>query len=567
MSDSIAPAAVPASASVAGTPPSWWDRSVGYEAYIRSFADGDGDGVGDFIGLRDRLDHLAWLGVDLLWVTPFYPSPMVDFGYDIADYTGVDPLFGTIEDCTAMIDRAHELGIRVIIDIVPNHTSHQHPWFQNAVASVDADKRDWYVWRDPAPDGGPPNNWISHFGGSAWTLDEASGQYYCHLFLPEQPDLNWSNPGVIEAWKDVLRFWLERGVDGFRIDVTQGFVKDADFRDNTELRPLEPGMSRFEQWDSFVHERDILQDETLEIFRGWHELVAEYDAFLIGETYVLDAMALRHFLEPRDGIHTGFWFEPMHMEWSTEAILDILRAPLDAVGSGIGWVMSSHDDPRAPGRFGGGREGAERALALMTMMMALPGTPFLYQGDELGLADGYVPPERFVDPVSFRTGVDSDNRDGCRTPMPWGSGTSLGFSTSEDPWLPMGGRDVADTVEFQRNDPTSHLHRMRALLAARRSMNAALDAQDGTSDTVEWDAPLAGVTLPAGVVGLRRGPFVALLNSTDGALNIEGLTVELDDVHFRSLAEPGIGSKGADDVGPAESFGLQAREAVLLHRP
>lgn len=482
---------------------------MGYEVYIRSFADGNGDGIGDFAGLHDKLDHLAWLGVDVVWITPFYPSPMVDFGYDVADFTDVDPMFGTLEDLGRVVSRAHELGIRIIVDLVPNHTSDQHEWFRASKSSITDPKRDWYLWRDPAPDGGPPNNWVTHFGGSAWTLDEASGQYYCHLFLPEQPDLNWAHPAVQHAFEDILIFWLERGVDGFRIDVTQGLVKDSEFRDNPEIYPLSPGMDRIQQWDSMEHLHDIRQAETLEIFRRWREVCEPYNAFLLGETYLLDPLDLRHFLEPNDGIHTGFWFAPMHMDWSANEVRRVINGPLDAVGGSVGWAMSSHDDPRAPGRFGDKQTGPLRALGLFAMFCGLPGTPFLYQGDELGLADGVVPPEFRQDPVGQQSGVETDHRDGCRTPVPWAPGVSFGFSSSPVTWLPDGGRVNEDTVAHQREDPGSILNRMRQLLAVRRA------------NLADRDEPFEWVTdLPNDVVGYRRGDLYYVINCGGDELSV-----------------------------------------------
>lgn len=533
---------------------SWWADAIGYEIYIRSYNDGNGDGVGDFAGLTERLDHLAELGVDVIWVTPFYPSPMVDFGYDVASFIDVDPLFGSLTEFDRCLARAHELGLKVIIDMVPNHTSDQHPWFVDAVSSVDAAKRDWYLWRDPAPDGGPPNNWVTHFGGPAWTFDSASGQYYCHLFLPEQPDLNWRNPDVQRAFKDILTFWLDRGVDGFRIDVTQGLVKDATFRSNPELRPLTAGMSRLEQWDSFDHERDILQSETLDVFRDWRQLCDSRDALLVGETYVLDAAALRHFLEPNDGIHIGFWFQTMHIDWEPAALRSVLADPHREAGAGVGWVMSSHDDPRAPGRFGGGVEGAERARGLFTLLSMMPGLPFLYMGDELGLSDGVVEPDRFVDPVVFRTGVKSDNRDGCRTPMPWQAGSPMfGFTSLADGWLPHGERVDADTVSAQSSDPSSSLTLMQRLLHVRRPW---IEAELASANEVSF-APVDPAT-PA-VIRFDRGPFRCALNTADdmAVLPVSSGSV----VEYRSL--PGSEDEAVMASGGSE-ISLRPREAVIV---
>jgi alpha-glucosidase len=264
----------------------WWSDAVGYEVYLRSFADSDGDGIGDLAGLTGRLDHLADLGVDIVWVTPFYPSPMADFGYDVADYLDVDPRFGTLADFDRLVEAVHARGMRLIVDLVPNHTSDQHEWFRSALEGPDSPHRDFYLWRDPAPDGGPPNNWRSHFGGPAWTLDESSGQYWCHLFLPEQPDLNWANPAVHAAFQDIIGFWLDRGVDGFRIDVAHSLVKDPSFADNPVLVEVAAGASPLEAFRALRHDHDLDQPGTLDIYREWHELTAPRGAMLLGEVYL-----------------------------------------------------------------------------------------------------------------------------------------------------------------------------------------------------------------------------------------------------------------------------------------
>lgn len=537
---------------------SWWADAIGYEVYIRSFNDGDGDGVGDFAGLTERLDHIADLGVDLIWVTPFYPSPMVDFGYDVASFVDVDPLFGTLDDVDRFLARAHELGLKVIIDMVPNHTSDQHDWFLESASSSDNPKRDWYLWRDPAPDGGPPNNWVSQFGGPGWTLDEASGQYYFHAFLPEQPDLNWRHPEVLAAFEEILTFWLGRGVDGFRIDVTQGLVKDAALRSNPELRPLTDGMSRFEQWDSFEHQYDIMQPETLDVFRSWRRLADSHNAVLVGETYVLEAAALRHFLEPNDGIHVGFWFEPMHTEWNPAALRSVLADPHREAGANVGWVMSSHDDPRAPGRFGGGKEGAERARGLFTLLAMMPGLPFLYMGDELGLSDGHVEPDRFIDPVVFRTGVQTDNRDGCRTPMPWEPGSPMfGFTSLDDGWLPHGGRTDADTVAAQSADNDSPLVHMQRLLHTRRTW---LAEDLAGADTVTF-GPVD--TANPAVMWFDRGPLRCVLNTGDAPAEVSAPSGS--SVEYRSLADLTDAELASHTAEPGV-LSLRAREAVIVRR-
>jgi alpha-glucosidase len=476
----------------------WWANAVGYEVYVRSFADSDADGVGDIAGIVDKLDHLAWLGVDIVWVTPFFRSPMADFGYDVADYTDVDPLFGSIEDFDALLARAHALGLKVIADLVPNHSSNRHPWFVSAVADPAGLHRDYYLWRDPAPDGGPPNNWLSHFGGPAWTLEPASGQYYCHLFLPEQPDLNWRNPAVQREFEEILRFWFTRGLDGFRIDVAQGLYKDARFRDNPVLRPLDEQDDAREKFASLDHVHDLLQPETLGIYRAWNRIAQQHDAVLVGETYVDSPLTLAQLL-PGDGLHLGFWFGTMQLEWSADAVRQALEGPASLVGERTGWVSSSHDDHRPVTRFGGGDLGRRRSLGLTTLLFGLPGVPFLYQGEELGLADAVLRAEDLADPLAVRN-ANTAGRDTCRTPMPWGPGPNLGFSEAGRTWLPMS-HAAPESVDAQRADPASFLHQMRALVALRRDL--ALDP----AAPPEW--------LPADeqVVGFRRGGVLFVLNA------------------------------------------------------
>jgi alpha-glucosidase len=477
----------------------WWHDSVGYEIYIRSFCDGDGDGVGDLAGLTSRLDHLVELGVDLVWVTPFYASPMADFGYDVSDYRSVDPLFGSIEAFEHLVAAAHRRGIRLIVDLVPNHCSDQHRWFREAVADPDGPFRDYFVWRPAASNGGPPNNWVSHFGGPAWTFEPSSGEFYLHLFLPEQPDLNWRNPRVRAEFEEILRFWLERGVDGFRIDVAHALAKDLHLRDNVQIARFEWTAPRWTQWNAFEHLHDVRQPETLDIYRAWREIAEEYGAVLIGETYVLDEYQLADIL-PGDGLDIGFWFKPMFIEWDADQIRDVLRGPVEAVAdpSMIGWVSSSHDDSRSATRFGGGETGRRRALAFSTMLFCLPGLPFLYQGEELGLVDGVIPADACADPV----GADVQlSRDGYRTPMPWEPGPSFGFSDNANTWLPHGGRTDADTASVQMADLQSWYHRFRALIELRKT------EPELRTTAVEW------LEENGGLVGFRRGSLHVYLNA------------------------------------------------------
>jgi alpha-glucosidase len=480
----------------------WWSDAVGYEVYLRSFADSNGDGIGDLPGLTARLDHLSDLGVDIVWVTPFYPSPMADFGYDVADYTGVDPRFGTIDDFDALVEGVHARGMRLLIDLVPNHTSDQHRWFQSALTGRDSPHRDFYLWRDPGPDGGPPNNWRSHFGGPAWSFDEASGQWWCHLFLPEQPDLNWANPAVHEAFREIIRHWLERGADGFRIDVAHSLVKHPSMADNPVIADVGPDATPRQAFESLRHDHDLDQPGTLEIYRDWHRLAREHDAVLLGEVYLDSAEAVGAYVAD-DVLDLSFFFPVLHTTWDPDVLRGVVTATLTHGRGRFAWVHSSHDDPRAPSRFGGGERGRRRALSFLAFTAFLPGPVFLYQGDELGLVDGDVDPSAASDPVAVRNAnAGSEGRDPVRTPMPWTpEEPNRGFSTGT-PWLPVAPNHTdADTVAVQRDDPGSTLHAVRRLLQVR---SERLPNHAAVELLVEG--------IPDHVLAYRRGSQLVALN-------------------------------------------------------
>ena len=485
--------------------PEWWQAAVGYEVYVRSFADSDGDGIGDLRGLRSRLGHLADLGIDVVWLTPITPSPQRDHGYDVADYLGVEPAYGDLEELSALLDEAHDLGLKVLMDLVPNHTSDLHPWFLDSRSGRDAEHRDFYVWRDPAEGGGPPNNWVSHFGGPAWTFDAASGQYYMHLFLPEQPDLNWAEPRVHAAFEEILTAWFERGVDGVRIDVAHSLVEDPSFRDNPLLEEApadDAGTGSV--FDRFAHIHDLDQPGVVDIYRRWRRIAADHDAVLLGEVYVLDADKLRRYVTD-DALHSAFAFDAIRARWDATDIHDRLAPYVTACGDRLAWPLSSHDDPHAATRFGGGELGARRALAYLTLLAALPGVPFLFQGDELGLDDAVLPEGVVEDPIAKRLpGVVG--RDPQRTPMLWEPGESFGFSTGP-PWLPVGAnRDAGQTVAAQLGDPASHLERTRALLQLRRELPA-----------LTGDTELVWITDQGPVLVVERGGEVLVaLHVGDG---------------------------------------------------
>ena len=425
--------------------------AVIYQIYPRSFADSDGDGVGDLQGVRAHLDHLVWLGVDAIWLSPFYRSPMADFGYDVSDYCDVDPLFGTLADFDALVADAHALGLKVVVDWVPNHTSDRHRWFVDARASRDADHRDFYVWRDPSPDGGPPNNWVRAWGEQpAWTLDPATGQWYLHLFLPEQPDLDWQNPGVAAAMHDVLRFWLDRGVDGFRMDVLHALGKDPALPDDDpELLPI--------PHSALNHHRS-----THDIVRNLRGVLEEYDGdrMMVGEIFLLDTALVATYYDGGEGVHLAFNFPPLYAPWdaaSWQVQVEAVAHEIEPVGW-PSWVLSNHDQPRHRTRYGS----PARARAAAVLLLGLRGTPFLYAGEELGLEDAEVPAERAVDP---------GGRDGCRAPIPWDATPTHGWSTA-DAWLPWPPDADRRDVASLRTQETSILHLYRRLLTERRTSPA-----------------------------------------------------------------------------------------------
>lgn len=463
---------VASSGSTSSRPPSqWWRGAVGYQAYILSFADGNADGIGDLAGITEKLEYIKWLGVDILWINPFFCSPGKDHGYDVSDYCAVDPKHGTLDDFDLLVEKAHSLGLYVVVDVVPNHTSSEHPWFIESKSSTDNPKRDWYLWRDPAPDGGPPNNWIAHFGGPAWTLDETTGQYYCHLFLPEQPDLNWRNPGVNQAFADIFRFWCERGADGFRLDVAHALIKHPDFPDNPQLRELTGSMSTREIFWSFDHVHDLDQPDSSAAMEGWKQAVEPYGAMLLGEVYVTEGERFARFV--REGsLDLAFHLPPMWANWEPakliQEILDLGQHAPDKVS----WILSNHDGSRPVTRFGGGARGQKRAFAVTATMFGLGGVPFLFQGEELGLPDAEIDPENLSDPLAVRNRssetVAVENRDVSRTPMPWEAGATNGFTQAPQAWLKSQPRPEEQTVVAQRANEKSWLYAYRRLIQMRK---------------------------------------------------------------------------------------------------
>ncbi len=441
----------------------WWHAAVIYQIYPRSFQDSDGDGVGDLCGIASRLDYLRDLGVDAIWLSPIFPSPMADFGYDVADYCGIDPSFGTLAHFDALVAAAHERGLRVLLDLVPNHSSDQHPWFQESRSSRDNPKRDWYIWRDAKPDGGPPSNWISDFGGSSWEWDEATGQYYLHAFLKEQPDLNWRNPDVRAAMMDVLRFWFDRGVDGFRIDVLWHVIKHADLLDNPANPKWRPGMNEMLKHEQ-LHSTD--QPEVHDIAADMRDIAdAAGDRVLIGEIYLPVDKLVRYYGADRPGVHLPFNFQLIAAKWDAAELASRIERYEAALPEGgwPNWVLGNHDRPRVTARLG-----EEQARVAAMLLLTLRGTPTLYYGDELGIADVAIPPDRVRDPAELRQPGLGIGRDPVRTPMAWDGSSNAGFSAG-GPWLPLHGDWATRNVEAQGADSTSMLSLTRGLLALRRA--------------------------------------------------------------------------------------------------
>lgn len=483
----------------------WWTGSVGYEIYPRSFADANDDGIGDLEGIRRRLPYLEWLGVDAIWIAPFYESPGLDHGYDVADYRAVNPIHGDLDDFDALIADAHERDIKVVVDLVPNHSSSSHLWFQEALKGRDNPYRDYYIWKDPAPDGGPPNNWVSHFGGPAWTLDERSGQYWCHLFLPEQPDLNWTNEQLREEFDAILRFWCERGADGFRIDVAHGVMKHPEFPDNPQIEPIVDPDDPSHVFGAFDHLYDLDQDSTVEVYKRWNKVVAPYDAVLIGESNPRTLDRIERYVDG-SGLHTIFYLEAVWMEWKPFDLLSNLEFISSSTDHGISWVIDNHDAPRSASRYGGGDLGRRRSLAVMAFMCALGGFPFLWQGQELGLENATVASKDMEDPISTRN-AHGKGRDVTRTVMPWDSSHANGFCETSEPWLTAVDRRPEETVAGQQSDPDSWLHRHRHLLATRRSM------PDLWTQPIEWDPSVTGAAR-----SLRRGTAQVVTNLGTAAI-------------------------------------------------
>ena len=473
----------------------WWHGAVFYQVYVRSFADSDDDGVGDLAGITSRLDYLKRLGVDAVWLTPFYPSPQKDHGYDVADYYDVNPEYGTLDDFDRLIAEAHRIGLKVLVDLVPNHTSDQHEWFRAAMSSPDDAHRGFYHFAAGKADGAPPNNWRSAFGGPAWARDETSGQWYLHLFAPEQPDLNWWNPQVPLEFERILKFWLDRGADGYRIDVASALFKRRDLADVPMVRDPLSGMARPDP--AFLI---IDQPQVHEVYRAWRRIANEYEPsrVLVGE--IFEPRRQARYVVP-DQLNMAFAL--IRARWSANPWRRAIDADMHALrGPGVApsWTLSNHDVVRHTTRFGGGTTGRDRARAALLLLLGLPGQVFLYQGEELGLEEVDLPREARQDPLFIHTDGQHPGRDGCRVPMPWTKGApNAGFS-SKPPWLPMPAGWDRLAVDAEDGAAYSMLRFYKRVLAARRLLWPWLPP------SIVW------LRSPSGVLAYRRERLTVVCN-------------------------------------------------------
>lgn len=447
----------------------WWQKGVIYQIYPRSYQDSNGDGIGDLPGIAKRLDYIQQLNVDAVWLSPIYPSPMHDFGYDVADYVGIHPMFGTMEDFDRLLAEIHGRGMKLILDLVPNHTSHEHPWFIESRSSRENPKRDWYIWRDPAPEGGPPNNWQSFFGGPAWTLDAATGQYYLHQFLSQQPELNYRNPEVRYALRETMRFWLDKGVDGFRIDVIWLMIKDEELRDN----PPNPDWDGKNPHDSQLHRYSADRPEVHDLIREMRQVLDGYDErMMVGEIYLPNEDLVTYYGRDLDECHLPFNFRLILTPWNARAVRRVIEEYEAALPEGAwpNWVLGNHDQHRVATRVG-----PDQARVAQMLLLTLRGTPTCYYGDELGMENVTIPPDRIQDPPALNQPEIAHivGRDPERTPMQWDATPNAGFADAGvNPWLPVADDYGARNVAVQSQDSASMLTLYRRLVALRRDTPA-----------------------------------------------------------------------------------------------
>ncbi len=455
----------------------WWQTGIIYQIYPRSYQDSNGDGIGDLNGIRQRLDHIQNLGVKAIWLSPIFPSPMHDFGYDVADYVGIHPMFGTMADFDALLTEVHERDMKLILDLVPNHSSDEHEWFIESRSSRDNPKRDWYIWRDPAPDGGPPNNWLSFFGGPAWTFDEATGQYYLHQFVTQQPELNYRHPEVLPAMLNNMRFWLDKGVDGFRVDVIWLMVKDEKLRDE----PPNPDWDGVDPFGSLQHIYTQNVPGIHDIVRQMRAVLDEYDErMMVGEIYLPYNELAKYYGRSQDECHLPFNFHLIDTEWNAQKVQKLVEKYEASLPTGDwpNWVLGNHDRHRIASRVG-----PEQARIANMLLLTLRGTPTTYYGEEIGMENVPIPPEFIQDPPAVNQPEIADvvGRDPERTPMQWDSSANAGFAAGNiTTWLPVATDYQARNVAQQNNELTSMLNLYRAL-ANLRAEEPALNAGDYTS--------------------------------------------------------------------------------------
>jgi alpha-glucosidase len=527
----------------------WWQRGVVYQIYPRSLQDSNGDGVGDIGGILRRLDYFESLAIDALWLSPVYPSPMADFGYDVSNYTDIHPMFGTLSEFDTLVAALERRNLKLILDFVPNHTSDRHPWFEAARRSRDSEQRDWYLWRDPAPDGGPPNNWLSQFGGSAWEYDAPSGQYYYHAFLKEQPDLNWRNPGVRAAMYDVLRFWLRRGVDGFRVDVLWHLIKDDQWRDNPPNPGFKPGdPPHHSQVPLYNTDRPEVQD----IVTQMRQVVDEFDArVLIGEIYLPVERLVTYYGANLEGVHLPFNFQLLASAWDARGIAGLIDQYEHALPAGgwPNWVLGNHDNRRIASRVG-----LSQARVAAMLLLTLRGTPTMYYGDEIGMVNGVIPRDRVRDPFEKNVPGIGVGRDPCRTPMQWDDSTHAGFSTVE-PWLPISDDYSEVNVAAETADAGSVLTLYRRLLEFRRA-HAALAV--GDYEPVAMTGDLVAYVRREQGRGADGERFLIALN-----LGTDPYELSLSSLGSRGRVRLSTHLDRTDDAD-TESVALRANEGVIV---
>jgi alpha-glucosidase len=532
----------------------WWQSGTIYQIYPRSYQDSNNDGIGDLNGIRRRLDYIQSLGVQAVWLSPIYPSPMHDFGYDVADYTDIHPMFGSMTDFDALLDEIHGRGLKLILDLVPNHTSDEHPWFIESRSSRDNPKRDWYIWADPAPDGGPPNNWRSYFGGPAWTFDETSGQYYLHQFVSQQPELNYRHPEVLPAMLDAMRFWLDKGVDGFRIDVIWLMMKDEQLRD-------EPPNPEWDGMDPHASLRHIYTQSVAgihDLVRQMRAVVDEYDErLMVGEIYLPLEELMAYYGRSLDECHLPFNFHLiLNKQWQANAVRQIVEEyeSLLPPGGWPNWVLGNHDQHRIATRVGP----AQARIANM-LLLTLRGTPTSYYGEEIGMENGHIPPEFVQDPPAVNQPEIAHiiGRDPARTPMQWDDSPHAGFTAAEaQPWLPVAANYPTCNVARQEADPTAMLSLYRALTRLRQREPALSVGEYGSVDTAVADIFAYQRSFP------DADRFLILLNFGSGShtLNLSHLAGEASITVASDMQRSGPVDLTALALGPDEGLLLRIHD-------